>query len=182
MPAYDLTQEAARVGQKSLLSRGRSTIYGQLRAETNGNSIRTPGCPSAVAGLDFDQDTVLKVDAGADLSRQGEAAERLALSLRRVGVGRLDGVAHGRQDVFGAGPRFTHELGEQPTFPGNYGPTVDEYLELSARTFFKLDGRIQFVTDQGSETRGLLGNGVSGVAADDSYVHGLEYSSAARLA
>ncbi len=124
---------------------------------------------------------MLKVDAGADLSRQGEAAERLALSLRRVGVGRLDGVAHGRQDVFGAGPRFTHELGEQPTFPGNYGPTVDEYFELSAPTFFKLDGRIQFVTDQGSETRGLLGNGVSGVAADDSYVHGLEYSSAARL-
>ena len=87
-------------------------------------------------------------------------------------------VAHSRHDILGTGPGFTHELGEQPTFSRNYGLTVDNDFELSAPTVFNLDGRIQGVTDQGSETRRLSGNGASGVAADDSYIHGREYSSA----
>jgi len=92
----------------------------------------------------------------------------------------LHSFAHNRYDVFGVRPGSAQELGEQSTLSGNNWSTVDEDVELPPPTLFEFDGSPQSIMDEGSETRCLCGSRTSGLAVDDSDVHGEEYSSANR--
>jgi hypothetical protein len=79
--------------------------------------------------------------------------------------------AHCGDDVVGIRPRPPGELGDQAALPGGDHATANQDVELAAATPDHLDRCLQCVTDQGSVTRRLLGDGGSRFAVDDLDVH-----------
>lgn len=84
---------------------------------------------------------------------------------------------HGRYDLFGGRPGSAQDLCEQSTLPGYNCSAVDDDLELPLPTLLELDGGLQSIVDEGSETRCLFGGRASGLAVDDSYIHSQNCSS-----
>ena len=83
----------------------------------------------------------------------------------------LDSFAHSRYDVLVVRPGSAQEFGKQSTLSGNDGSAVNDDVELPLPTLFELDGSLQSVMDECSETRCFCCGRTSGLAVDDPDIH-----------